>query len=445
MQKYEIGLLCALCVTVVSPSSASAQDDALAITNAAVETMTPAGRLDRATVVVRNGKVEAVGKGVKVPDDAKVIDAAGGTVMPGIVEPYFEVAVAAAAPTEGATRTIVIGGRTITLPAAPATRTTFTRVADNFYPYDAGYKPLPRAGFTYLNLVAPVVGQSAGVRVTPREPERMLSRPDGIAYVGVTNSSDSLDALRHRLEGVPVREGAGGIGGGRPGGRQGGGRQGGVRPGGGGGPLGAPSTVGMELWHEVVDGKAPLFVTAANAATVLHVLKIVEGYKNVKLTFVLSADAVYEAIDALKEAKTPVIVRPAIDLVPTNRDRFFAAKMLHQAGVEFAYTLAPRAAGPVPDIQALLAGQSARRADFGVADDDFPLFAVAMQVKGGLPRQVALEALTRRPAALLGLGETHGTIAAGKAADLLIYTGDPLDPASRLRTTLIEGRTVYED
>jgi hypothetical protein len=434
---------------VVSSSSAFAQDGALAITNAAVETMTPAGRLDRATVVVRNGKVEAVGKDVKAPDDARVIDAAGGTVMPGIVEPYFEVAVASAAPTEGGTRTVVIGGRTITLPAAPAgPRTTFTRVADNFYPYDAGYKHLPRAGFTHLNLVAPIVGQSAGVRVTPRDPEHMLSRPDGVAYVSVTNTSDSLDALRQRLEGVPVREGAGGVGGGgrQGGGRQGGGRQGGARPGGGGGgPLGAPSTAGMELWHNVVDGKAPLFVTAANSATVLHVLKIVEDYKHVKLTFVLSADAVYEAIDALKAAKTPVIVRPGIDLVPSNRDRFLAAKMLHQAGVEFAYTQAPRAAGPPLDIQALLAGQTAQAAEGGVVDQDFPLFAVAMQVKGGLPRQVALESLTRRPAAMLGIGETHGTVAAGKAADLLIYTGDPLDPASRLRTTLIEGRTVYEN
>ena len=96
------------------------------------------------------------------------------------------------------------GGQVIQLPAAPTQRTTFTRVADNFYPYDAGYRPLPRAGFTHLNLVAPIVGQSAGVRVTPADPEHMLIRPSGIAYVSVTNSTDSLDPLRQRLEGVPL-------------------------------------------------------------------------------------------------------------------------------------------------------------------------------------------------------------------------------------------------
>jgi imidazolonepropionase-like amidohydrolase len=44
---------------------------------------------------------------------------------------------------------------------------------------------------------------------------------------------------------------------------------------------------------------------------------------------------------------------------------------------------------------------------------------------------------------LLGLEKTHGTIEAGKAADLLLFTGDPLDPASRLRHTIIDGRTAY--
>ncbi|MFO0811491.1 MAG: amidohydrolase family protein [Gemmataceae bacterium] len=424
------------------------QDAALAIKNATVETMTPAGRIEKAVVVIRNGKIEAVGKDVKVPDDARVIDAAGGTVMPGIVEPYFEVAVAAAAAADGGTRTVVIQGRVITLPAAPAPRTTFTRVADNFYPYDAGYKPLPRAGFTHLNLIAPIVGQSAGVRVTPADPDHMLTRPNGVAYVSVTNSSDSLDALRSRLEGVPVREGAGGLGGGGrgPGGGRGG--PGGKAAGKAAGPptqLGPPSTAGMALWADVAAGKAPLFVTAANSATVLHVLKIAEGYKDLKLTFVLPADAVYEAADALRGKKVSVIVRPGIDLVPSNRDRFLATKVLHQAGIDFAYTLAPRAAAGGQDLQALLQGQTPAAAESGVADQDFPLFAVAMQVKGGLPRQVALESLTRRPAAMLGMADTHGTVAAGKAADLLIYTGDPLDPASRLRMTLIEGRTVYEN
>ena len=57
-----------------------------------------------------------------------------------------------------------------------------------------------------------------------------------------------------------------------------------------------------------------------------------------------------------------------------------------------------------------------------------------------------MEALTARPAALIGLEKTHGTVEAGKTADLLMFLkGDPLDPDSQLTQVLIEGRTVYEN
>src|SRR5947208_9639240 len=124
-------------------------------------------------------------------------------------------------------------------PAAPAARGGFTRVADNFYPYDTAYKPLPRAGLTRLNLITNGVGQSALVRVTPAAPEQMLVQPDGVAYAAVTNSSDSLDQVRTRLEAAatgrpraPIRGGGGG--GAARGGRGGRGGAGGARGGGGG-------------------------------------------------------------------------------------------------------------------------------------------------------------------------------------------------------------------
>ncbi len=88
---------------------------------------------------------------------------------------------------------------------------------------------------------------------------------------------------------------------------------------------------------------------------------------------------------------------------------------------------------------------SSNSADDGLhgIDGDFPLFPVAMLVKTGLPRLAALEALAKRPANLLGLEKTHGTIESGKAADLLLFSGDPLDPASQLKRTIIGGRIVY--
>src|SRR5437763_4562931 len=133
------------------PTAALADEPPLAIRNAAVETLAAAGRLDRATVLVRDGKIAAVGKDIVIPDDATVIDAAGGTLMPGVIDPYFEVSVAAATADAGP-RTMVQRGRPGGfgggMPGRGAGAGAFTRVADNFYAYDPGFKPLPRVGLT---------------------------------------------------------------------------------------------------------------------------------------------------------------------------------------------------------------------------------------------------------------------------------------------------------
>jgi hypothetical protein len=405
----------------VFAAPAIAAEPALVIRNATVETLGPAGRIEKATVVIRNGKIESVGKAVTVAEDASVIDAAGGTLMPGLIDPFFEVSIAAATGDAGP-RTVVVGRRTLNLGGGGPQAGAFTRVADNFYPYDAGYKPLPRAGLARLNLVTTGSGQAAVVRVTPNEPDHMMDRADGVAFLSVTNNSTSLDQLRTRLD--PSARGGGGggrggFGGGRPGGAAGAG-------------------AGNQLWANVRDGKTPLIVACANSAAIIHVLQIVESHKALKLTLFASGPAFAEAADAFKGRSVRALVRPTLDLLPNSRDRFAAARMLHDLGVDVAFTLSanpPAAGGGALDPNASPTENS--------LVGDFPLFPVAMMVKAGLPRQTALEALTKRPAMVLGIDATHGTIEPGKIADLALFTGDPLDPGSRLRLTLIDGRTTH--
>jgi Amidohydrolase family len=417
---------------------APAQDAAVAYTNAAIETASKAGRIENGTLVLRGGKIEAVGASVKVPDDARVIDARGRTLMPGILDPFREVTIDSGTADTGP-RTIVIGGRTITLPGRPAfAGGSFTRVADNFFPYDAGYRTLLRSGLTGLNLVTSGYGQAAVVRVTPEQPDAMLVNPDGVLFTAVTNDTASLDIVRTALDAVDrLKKGlhaAAPAASPRPAekpptAQPKGRRPGGGRFGGGGMPMGGgggfnPAT--LKAWQAVYEGKSPLFVNAANAAAVVHLLKLVEPYKDVKLVLDAPGPALYETMDRLAGRKVQVLLRPGLSLKPNTRDRIDVARQLHEAGLEFAFTQ------PVNQSE-LLAAQ------------DFPLFSVAYLVSYGLPRQTALEALTARPAALLGLDKTHGTLEPGKSADLLIFAGDPLDPGSRLRQVLIGGRTVYEN
>ncbi len=61
-----------------------------------------------------------------------------------------------------------------------------------------------------------------------------------------------------------------------------------------------------------------------------------------------------------------------------------------------------------------------------------------------MPKDEALEAVTLRPAKLLGIDTLAGSIEPGKDADLVILTGDPLKLTTWVETTLVRGKVVYE-
>jgi imidazolonepropionase-like amidohydrolase len=67
----------------------------------------------------------------------------------------------------------------------------------------------------------------------------------------------------------------------------------------------------------------------------------------------------------------------------------------------------------------------------------------SLAVRAGLDEEVALRAITLNAAAALGLDDRLGSIEPGKDADLVIFDGDPLLPASQVTHTLIGGKVVY--
>ena len=75
-----------LSILLVLPAAARAAGEVFAVTNARIfdgERLIPKG-----TVVVRDGKIEAVGPDVKIPEGAARIDAAGGTLLPGLIDSH---------------------------------------------------------------------------------------------------------------------------------------------------------------------------------------------------------------------------------------------------------------------------------------------------------------------------------------------------------------------
>jgi cytosine/adenosine deaminase-related metal-dependent hydrolase len=65
-------------------------------------------------------------------------------------------------------------------------------------------------------------------------------------------------------------------------------------------------------------------------------------------------------------------------------------------------------------------------------------------VRAGMSRKTALEALTINGAKMLDLDERVGTLEAGKDADFIVLSGDPLSVYTKIEQTWIEGVSVFD-
>jgi hypothetical protein len=136
---------------------------------------------------------------------------------------------------------------------------------------------------------------------------------------------------------------------------------------------------------------------------------------------ILGGDEAWLVANDLAKANVPVILDPLNDL-PIDFDRLAAtlenAARLQRAGVRIAFS-----SGDTP--QARLVRQLAGNA-----------------VAHGLPWEAALAAITSTPADIFGVGATHGRIAVGQAADLVLWSGDPLELSTLADQVWIAGRPI---
>ena len=66
--------------------------------------------------------------------------------------------------------------------------------------------------------------------------------------------------------------------------------------------------------------------------------------------------------------------------------------------------------------------------------------AAGVAVANGLPYQAALEGLTINPARMFGLDEKLGTVMPGSKANLVIWSGDPLEVTTVSETVILDGK-----
>ena len=77
-----------------------------------------------------------------------------------------------------------------------------------------------------------------------------------------------------------------------------------------------------------------------------------------------------------------------------------------------------------------------------VPQEQLPVQA-AIAVRLGLAHEVGLRGLTINPARFAGIDHRTGSLEVGKDADLVVWSGDPIDPRSAVQTTVINGSICY--
>jgi len=417
----------ALALPRAAHAQAPAQAGTWALTNVRIETVTK-GTIEKGTIVIRDGLIEAVGANVKPPGDARVVDLTGRTVYPGFIDLTSSMGLPTPPPQQGgfggggaqnasAAPARYIGlepGRVIATEDAPA-------VADIRASRDVGITTAlvapSRGAFRGLSALIPLRDDSSANFVV-KAPVGMHMGFQGVAgrYPGTLlgviayERQQLYDAQRHGLLMDRYKAGQRGV----------------PRP---------SYDANLDALVPVVRGQMPAFFAANNENEIRRAVDIAKEF-DLKLTIVGATEA-FRALDAVKGAR-PLVVSldfpQAVEVTgwayrgaqrrelndSATRDASVRkiveanAATLNRAGVKFA--LAPGALKP----------------------NDF-MANVRKAIAAGLPRDVAVEALTIRAAEIAGVGDQLGSIEPGKIADLVVSDGPALAENARIRTVFVDG------
>ena len=422
-------LVCAFCGgTVFSQQigSATTQDGVLpprgvfAIRNARIVTVSGPD-IDNGTVVIRDGKIEAVGASVNVPSGAQTIDGRGLSVYPGMIDAGTNMGLVEVP--QGANGTVDLSEVGDFNPNAKAI------VAVN--PHSAHIAVTRVEGITNT-VTAPtgglISGQAAMINLLGTSPKEMAVVPYAalvINYPRVTggrggefggsqqtpdNLSERLDANARELDRLrKLLRDADAYGRAQdayakdkslP------------RP---------DRNVVLEALVPYVRGEQPVMFRADREAEIRGAIRFAEEMKLKPI--ILGGDDAWKVASLLKEKNVPVILTGVFSL-PLREDDFYDTlyenpAKLQQAGVRFCISTG----------------------DAGAEVRNLPMYA-GMASAYGLSKVEALKSVTLYPAQIMNVADRLGSIEPGKMANLVITDGDLLEIRTHIRYLFIDGRPV---
>lgn len=393
-----------------------AAQNTIAITGGRVLTISH-GSIEKGTVLVENGKIVAVGRDVKVPRGAQVIDARGKVVMPGMFDAGDKLGTV-----EIPALQITVDATEYTDPLQPE-----LRVLDALNPGSENILVTRAAGITN-SLSTPAEGnllggQSAVIQLEGETVEQLMVKSPAALHISLGEQSkltygekdrapdtrmgemamlrqEFLKAQHYKQVQDAYAQ------------KQSGGKD--EKP---SAPPGRD--LKMEAMLEALEGKIPVVAHAERVSDMESALRLADEF-HFRLILAGAAGA-WRIADQLAARKVPVIVGPILQ-EPNHMESLDArldnAARLYKAGVPVA-------------IQTT--GDNEVR--------NLP-FEVEYAISYGLPEDAALQAVTLNPARFFGVDSRLGSIDEGKDANLIVLDGTPFRVKTHVLTELIAGKVV---
>lgn len=393
--------------------NALATATAIAVIHATAWPMTGHGKIDNATVVIRDGKIASVEAAGVAPADAKVIDAHGAIVTPGLMNAATQLGLVETGQAEEtndmATTNATLGAgfdisyalnaNSVLLPVARADG--LTRAVS--YPSASGATPFTgQAAVIDLNGTADILEQ-ARVALYAQVGSASLAGAGGSRAGQWQLLRNALNDVRDAMTADEAED---------KGGRD--------HP--------RHDHPHDHQWRDqqplarVLDGTVPLVIQVQRESDIRQAIALQKDF-GIRIVL-MGADEAWRCAEALAAAHIAVVLDP-MDNLPVSFDQIGArldnAARLDKAGVKVAIYSSGNTI------------YLSYNAGLGMRE------AAGLAVANGLDYEHALTAITRTPAEIFGVAGHYGTLAPGMDADLVVWDGDPLEPSSAPAHVFVKG------
>jgi imidazolonepropionase-like amidohydrolase len=368
--------------------------------------------IDNGTVLIDNGVIVAVGADadVDIPEDAEIVDASGMWVLPGFVEAHGHVGVFE----EGE------GWAGVDVNEMTDPNGARLRALDGINPDDEGFRDALAGGVTTVVVKPgsgnPIGGQTVAVKswgqtvddmlvrqpvsvksALGENPKRVYGEQKKLPSTRLGVAAVIRDAFTKAQDYRAAREWAASEN----------------------TPFERDNT--SEILVRVLDGELPWCQHTHRADDIATAIRLSEefGYRLI----VNHGTEGHLIADLLAAKGIPVIIGPLIvgrSKVEVRERSLRNPGILARAGVDIALTT-----------------------DHPVVPIDFLVHQATFAVKEGLDTDTALRSITVNPARMMGLNDRVGALKPGLDADVVLWSGDPLDVMSRAVKVFVNGRPVY--